>query len=184
MDRAAHEADADTPLIRPTEPADALAISALLGRIGTVEGTLQMPDAALASRLEMLQRIDPHDCKLVAVAADGTVVGSAGLHLSHPGLRRRHVRLLGIGIAPEWQGRGLGRRMMARLLDWADNWAGVLRIELLVHADNERAIALYESLGFVQEGRHVGYALKNGRYVDSFSMARLHPKPPQLPAAG
>jgi len=179
MDSAAHEADANDVIIRAMEPADALGVSALLGRIGTVEGTLQIPDAALATRLEFLQRVEPQDCKLVAVAG-GQIVGSAGLHTVQTSLRRRHVRLLGIGLAPEWQGRGLGRRMITRLLDWADNWAGVLRVELHVHADNPRAIALYRRLGFVEEGRHVGYALKGGQYVDSFSMARLHPRPPVI----
>jgi len=167
-------------LIRAAEPADAAAVSALLGRPGTVEGTLQVPDMPVASRLDFLQRIEPRDCKLVAVA-DGQVVAMGGLHTVQASLRRSHVRLLGLAVAPEWQGRGLGRQMMARLLDWADHWAGVLRIELHVHVDNERAIALYRSLGFVEEGHHRGYALKNGRYVDSLSMARLHPQPPTLP---
>jgi putative acetyltransferase len=135
--------------IRPAEPGDAAGVSALLGRIGTVEGTLQVPDAALASRLEMLQRIEPRDCKLVAVAG-GAIVGMAGLHTANASLRRAHVRLLGIGLDVAWQGRGVGRHLMDRLLHWADGWAGVLRIELFVHADNAPAIALYRSLGFVE----------------------------------
>jgi len=69
---------------------------------------------------------------------------------------------------------------MARLLDWADNWAGVLRVELVVHADNERAQALYRNMGFVEEGRMQAYAMKNGRYVDAIAMARLHPAPPSM----
>jgi putative acetyltransferase len=167
-------------VIRPLEPADAPAVSALLGRPGVVEGTLQMPDMPIASRLEVLQRLDPRDCKLGAFAA-GELAGIAGLHTVQPSLRRSHVRLLAIGIAPEWQGNGLARQLMLRLLDWADRWAGVLRIELHVHEDNARAIALYRSLGFAEEGRHRAYALKDGRYVDSLSMARLHPAPPTLP---
>ncbi len=182
MDRAAdRQADADDIVIRAQEPGDALGMSAMLGRLGTVEGTLQIPDAAHASRLEFLQKVEPQDCKLVAVVGN-EVVGSAALHSAGTSLRRRHVRSLGIAIAQEYQGRGLGRRLITRLLDWADNWGGVLRIELHVHADNDRARALYESLGFVEEGRHVGYALKAGRYVDSFSMARLHPNPPRIAA--
>ena len=165
--------------IRAAEPADAAGISAFLGRPGTVEGTLQVTDMPVASRLEFLQRIEPRECRLVAVAG-GEIVGSAGLHIAGGSLRRAHVRGLGIGIAPEWQGRGIGRRMIERLLDWADNWGGVLRIELHVHADNPGAKRLYESLGFVDEGRHKGYALKGGEYVDSFSMARLHPRPPVI----
>ena len=52
-----------------------------------------------------------------------------------------------------------------------------------VQFDAQHAIALYRSLGFVEEGRHRAYALKDGRYIDSLSMARLHPRPPQLPGA-
>ena len=166
-------------LIRAAEPGDAAAISALLGQAGTFEGTLQLPDMPVASRLEFHQRMDTQGCKLVAFA-QGDIIGMAALHLQQPSLRRSHVRGLAIGIAPQHQGRGLGRMLMTRLLEWADNWSGVLRVELLVHADNERAISLYRSLGFVEEGRHKAYALKNGRYVDSLSLARLHPSPPRL----
>ena len=173
-------APAGDVVIRAAEPADATGISALLGRLGTVEGTLQIPDMPIASRLDYLQRIDPRECRLVATVGDA-IVGSAGLHVVGTSLRRQHARMLGIGLAPEWQGRGLGRRMIQRLLDWADDWAGVLRIELHVHADNPRAKALYESMGFAEEGRHRGYALKSGEYVDSFSMARMHPRPPAVP---
>jgi putative acetyltransferase len=154
-------------------------VSVLTGASGTFEGTLQLPDMPVASRLEWLQKIEPHSCRLVAVA-QGRVVGSAGLHLAGTSLRRSHVRGLGIGIASSHQGRGVGRLLISRLLDWADNWAGVLRVELTVHADNERAIALYRAMGFVEEGRHIGYSMKNGRYVDALCMARLHPSQPRL----
>ena len=176
MDEA-QKADATALVIRPAEPSDAAAISELIGRAGTFEGTLQLPDMPVASRLEFLQKIEPGSCKLVALEGS-RLVGSAGLHQLQASLRRSHVRMLGIGIAEEWQGRGLGRTLIARLLDWADNWAGVLRVELTVHADNDRAIALYRSMGFAEEGRHRAYALKGGRYVDALFMARLHPQPP------
>jgi L-phenylalanine/L-methionine N-acetyltransferase len=176
MDDTAHEA---AITIRSQEPQDAEQLFAVMGSLGTFEGTLQLPDMPIAMRLERLRQVDPHSCKLVAVA-ENRIVGAAGLHLGHPGLRRLHARELGIGIAREWQGQGLGRRLIARLLDWADNWAGVLRVELNVHADNDRAMALYRSMGFIEEGRHRAYALKNGRYIDVLTMARLHPAQPQI----
>jgi L-phenylalanine/L-methionine N-acetyltransferase len=179
MDGTAHQAPVT---IRSQEPEDAEQISALIGSIGTFEGTLQLPDMPVAMRLERIKQVDERGCKLVAVA-DGRIVGAAGLYVSHGALRRLHSRELGIGITREWQGRGVGRQLIARLLDWADNWAGVLRVELTVHADNDRAIALYRSMGFVEEGRHRAYAMKNGRFVDAFFMARLHPNQP-LVAAG
>lgn len=180
MDSAAHEADAPAFTIRAQEPSDAAAVSALIGTPGTFEGLLQLPDMPVASRLEFLEKVEPGACRLVAVA-NGSVIGQAGLHNPHVNLRRAHVRMLGIAVAPAWQGKGVGRELIARLLDWADNWTTVLRIELTVHADNDRAIALYKSMGFVEEGRHRAYAIKDGRFMDAYSMARLHPNPPELP---
>ncbi|HEX2543943.1 MAG TPA: GNAT family N-acetyltransferase [Ramlibacter sp.] len=179
MDSPAHQAS--TIEIRSFEPTDAHAVSAMLGAPGAFEGTLQLPEVPVSSRIEYLQKHDPMGCKLVAVCG-GEVVGMAGLHPVHPGLRRSHVRILGIVIAPAWQGRGIGRQLLQRLLAWADDWANVLRVELNVHADNDRAIALYRSMGFVEEGRHRGYVLKAGQYVDALTMARWHPKPPVLSA--
>ena len=175
----AHKADDSSITIRAMEPADAHEVSALTGAHGTFEGTLQLPDMPVASRLEWLQKVEPLSCRLVAVCR-GEVVGSAGLHPAGNSLRRSHARMLAIGIAPGFQGRGIGLMLIARLLDWADNWAGVLRVELMVHADNDRAMALYRSMGFEDEGRHRAYAMKDGRYVDSLSMARLHPNPPRI----
>jgi L-phenylalanine/L-methionine N-acetyltransferase len=177
----AHEANADSIRIRSAEPQDAPAISAHLSESGVFEGLLQVPDVPIASRLEYLQKVDPHACRLVALAGD-EVIGAAGLHVAQTTLRRMHTRTLGLSVSPAWQGRGIGRKLLARLLDWSDNWAGVLRVELHVHADNDRALALYRSMGFVEEGRHKAFGLKNGRYVDAFSMARLHPNPPSIAA--
>jgi putative acetyltransferase len=174
-----HNADVAAITIRSQEPQDAAEASALMGQPGIFEGTLQLPDMPVASRIEHMQKVEAQSCRLVALA-DGRIVGLAGLHPVSSSLRRAHCRGLGIGIAAGWQGRGVGRLLIARLLDWADNWAGVLRVELEVHVDNERAIGLYRALGFEQEGRHRAFALKDGAYVDALCMARLHPSPPRL----
>ena len=85
-------------------------------------------------------------------------------------------------VAADFQGRGIGDQLMRGLLDWADNWAGVLRVELTVFTDNTRAIALYKRHGFMQEGLMRAYALRGGVYADTLSMARLHPNQPTLPS--
>jgi L-phenylalanine/L-methionine N-acetyltransferase len=77
--------------------------------------------------------------------------------------------------------QGVGNALMLALLDYADRWALLLRIELTVYADNARAIALYRRHGFAVEGTHRAYALRDGAFVDALAMARLHPQPPQLP---
>ena len=69
---------------------------------------------------------------------------------------------------------------MAAMCDYADHWAGVLRLELTVYTDNEAAIALYRKFGFEIEGTHRAYAMRDGAYADVLAMARLHPHPPRL----
>jgi L-phenylalanine/L-methionine N-acetyltransferase len=172
--------------IRAAEPADAAAMSALMGSPGVFEGTLQMPYAAVASRVERFSKIDSNSVVLVAVqphAETGAerIVAHAGLFTPQTSLRRMHVRGLGITVALDVQGQGIGDRLMTGLLDWADNWAAVLRIELTVFTDNARAIALYQRHGFAQEGVMRAYALRDGAYADALAMARLHPQPPALP---
>ncbi|HUR88335.1 MAG TPA: GNAT family N-acetyltransferase [Ramlibacter sp.] len=166
-------------VIRSAEPEDAAELAALLGLPGVYEGLLQTPHTPNASRIEYHQKVEPRECRLVAVS-DGKIVGMAGLHIMGTTLRRSHARTLGLFVIPEMQGRGIGRKLLASVIDWADKWGHVLRIELHVHADNERAHALYKSMGFIDEGRHKGFALRGGQYIDSVSMARLHPNPPRI----
>jgi L-phenylalanine/L-methionine N-acetyltransferase len=169
--------------VRAAEPSDAAAISALMGSDGVVEGTLQMPLMAVASRVERLAKTDINNLQLVAVSAadpQEQLVGAANLFQSHLSPRRVHSRVLGITVAAGWQGQGIGQQLMREVTHWADNWAHVLRIELTVFADNARAIALYERHGFVREGVMRAFALRDGAYVDALAMARLHPKPPSI----
>jgi putative acetyltransferase len=46
------------------------------------------------------------------------------------------------------------------------------RVELSVFVDNEPALALYRSLGFVVEGTKKFAAIRNGAYMDEYLMAR------------
>ncbi len=89
---------------------------------------------------------------------------------------------LGIAVASGVQGQGVGTALMKAMCDYADHWAGVLRLELTVFTDNEPAIALYRRFGFEIEGTHRAYAMRDGAYVDPYAMARLHPNPPRIGA--
>jgi putative acetyltransferase len=172
-------------LIRRARPSDAGAFARLMGEAGVYANLMQVPypsEAAWAARLADNDTPGKADLLLVAERA-GEVAGSAGLHPVGPHVRRRHVMVLGISVAPAAQGQGVGTSLMQALLDYADRWAQVLRVELNVFADNARAIALYRKFGFVHEGTHRAYALRDGAYVDSLSMARLHPSPPRIDAS-
>ena len=108
-----------------------------------------------------------------AALVNGRVVGNAGLHPVNDNPRQKHVCSLGISVAEAYQGRGVGRALMNACLDFADQWANYARVELTVHADNARAIKLYESLGFEHEGRLRDFSFREGGYVDALFMGRL-----------
>jgi putative acetyltransferase len=115
---------------------------------------------------------------VLAAVLDDQPVGLAGLHPVGASVRRRHSMMLGITVAKASQGQGVGQALMTALLDYADNWAQVFRVELTVFHDNERAIRLYERHGFEHEGRMKAYAMRDGAYEDVLTMARLHPRQP------
>jgi ribosomal-protein-alanine N-acetyltransferase len=71
-----------------------------------------------------------------------------------------------IGVDPAYQGRGIGRALLASLLAYADG--GVVFLE--VRTDNAAAIALYERNGFVTVGVRKRYYRVSG--ADAYTMRR------------
>ena len=71
-----------------------------------------------------------------------------------------------IGVDPECQGRGVGRRLLDNLLAFAGQGA----VFLEVRTDNAAAIALYESVGFVTIGLRKRYYRVSG--ADAYTMRR------------
>ena len=120
---------------------------------------------------------------LLVAEVNGELVGQGGLHPAGVAIRRRHAMYLGISVASAAQRQGIGTALMTALCDYADNWLACLRIELTVYTDNEIAQRLYRNFGFEIEGTLRAYALREGVYVDAYSMARLHPNPPTLARA-
>ncbi len=101
----------------------------------------------------------------VAARAAALLVGYAGIAR----LRRTppfEYEVHTIGVDPAYQGRGIGRRLLADLLDFADG--GVVHLE--VRTDNAAAIALYRDLGFVEVGMHKRYYRTSG--ADAYMMRR------------
>lgn len=170
--------------IRRAREADAPAFCAMFTDPSVYGGTLQMPYPSEAHWRKRLADSDQPGTRHIHLVAerDGQLLGSAGLHPAGDTPRRAHAMGLGITVAGPAQGQGVGKALMQALLQVADQWANVLRIELTVFADNVAAIALYRSVGFVEEGRLRGYAFRDGRYVDTLAMARWRPGANPAPA--
>ena len=169
-------------LIRRPRPDDAAAIASTMADPKVLPGLLQLPyvtEAFWRKRIEEMQSGSGTGELFIVAERDGAVVGNAGL-TPMTSVRRRHVMGLGMAVAHAAQGQGVGTALMQALIDWADRWAQVLRIELTVFTDNAAAIALYRKFGFEHEGTHRAYALRDGAYADVHAMARLHPNPPTL----
>jgi ribosomal-protein-alanine N-acetyltransferase len=81
------------------------------------------------------------------------------------------AEILSIGVAPEWQRRGIGRQMVGGLVRAARR-AEVSRLFLEVAGDNVAAGALYLSLGFKPAGgRKDYYKRAGGENVDAVILA-------------
>jgi L-phenylalanine/L-methionine N-acetyltransferase len=115
----------------------------------------------------------PEERTGIVAVLEGRIVGSADI-FQYKG-RRRHVGDLGMSVHDDFQRRGIGSALMAALIDVADNWLDLKRLELTVYVDNAPAIQLYQKFGFEVEGTRRCDAFRAGQYVDSFAMARLRP---------
>ena len=162
--------------IRALEVEDAAELARLQGMPGYRFGTLRPPYPSVASVRKFFERPAPDDLFLGAFIGEH-LVGTAGLHRKAG--RQRHVADLGMGVADDLNGRGIGTALLQALLDAADNWLDLRRIELTVFFDNERGIRLYERNGFEREGILRAAAFREGRYVDVIAMARLKGIPDQ-----
>ena len=103
---------------------------------------------------------------------ESKIVGTIGLHVSENS-RLRHSGSIGIMVHKDYQGRGIGKKLMATIIDLADNWLMLKRLELGVFIDNTRALKLYKSFGFEIEGTKKCAAIRNGKYVDEYIMGRI-----------
>ena len=157
--------------IRKAEPSDAEAIWKCYTAPLVVRNTLQLPYRSLESVRELLTKGGEGGHILVAVI-DGEVAGMIGLHTySRP--RINHRAEIGMMVRDDWQGKGVGKAMMQAVIDLAEKWLNLARIELTVFTDNEPAISLYRKFGFEIEGTLRKHAFRDGEFVDSYVMARV-----------
>jgi putative acetyltransferase len=161
-------------VIRRADVADADAMQAIFSGRKVIAGTLQIPYPSVEAWRKRLQDGTASGHTLVA-SIDGSVVGMGGLHPGGRSPRRHHVGDLFLAVRDDAQGRGVGSALMRATLDLADNWLNLQRVELWVFTDNLAAVALYRKFGFVVEGTCRAHAFRDGRYCDTYAMARLHP---------
>lgn len=122
---------------------------------------------------DFIRRIQDSDRELMLVAiVDGKHAGTCSLMGIGEYKRYRHRCSIAIALYQEYCGRGIGKMMLKTVLGIAKE-NGYEQAELEVVADNKKAIALYESLGFEEYGRfpdNMKYG--DGNYADACWMMK------------
>jgi RimJ/RimL family protein N-acetyltransferase len=149
-------------------------------RAGVIKHEDELPSevAVYADRVRSRLCATDGSALMLVAEVDGAIVGEASLE--RIGFRMlRHVGVVSIGTHPSTWGRGVGRALLERLLQWArthrDADGGrVLRVELYTRADNARGLALYRALGFTLEGVRRRFVRRDdGTFVDDLVMGLL-----------
>jgi len=159
----------DDLIIRPVLLQDAEALWTIARQEGVIETTMALPSLRLEQRMKSLSKLGENDHYMVAERAS-QVVGVAGLTVGTG--RLRHSGSLFVYVARQHQGQGIGTRLVQTLLDLADQWLLLRRVELTVLTENEGAKRLYERLGFVVEGCRKMSVISQGELKDEWLMAR------------
>jgi len=156
--------------LRALEPEDLAGFIELRAQPLAYANTLGVPHPRAADWKSRLESPTDGARHIVAIVG-GKLVGCASVRVRAE--RRAHAGDIGISVHDAYAGRGIGKALLAAILDLADNWLALRRLELTVFADNTPAIALYEGLGFEREGYLRAYAFRAGQYVDALAMARV-----------
>jgi RimJ/RimL family protein N-acetyltransferase len=138
--------------VRPIDSRDRDAFSAWFGRLSDESRRRRFlgPKPELSAReLTYLTEVDHvSHTALVALDGGGRMIGEARYATSAPGDRTAE---LAITVADEWQGRGVGTRLAARVIE-AARANGMTRLTALTLWDNSAAMALLHRLGFLRAG--------------------------------
>ena len=131
--------------------------------------------AAVAEERDGIASEPPVDVEARAASweIDSTLLAEAGgeiLGSIHVGVSRFGYGEIGMQVAREWRGRGVGSALLAAAIERARE-QGLHKLSLEVFAHNTAGIALYRKFGFVEEGRRVAhYRRESGELWDSIVM--------------
>jgi len=161
-----------TVTLRPAVAADADAICTIFNqgiadRLATLETALRTP----AERREWLADRGPRHPVVVAETA-GAVIGWGSLNRFNPRDAYDHVADFSVYVERSWRGKGVGRRLLDRLIDLARD-TGFHKMVLAALPTNAAGVALYSRAGFIRVGIYREQGQLDGRWVDVLIMERL-----------
>ena len=129
------------------------------------DGIATEPPVNRVERRRMLvERLDDEEAALLVAWVDARFAGTLSAEL------RRGIVSMGMLVARDLRGRGIGKALLSALLDWVRT-TDAHKVTLEVWPHNAAALALYRGAGFVEEGRfRRHYRRSNGELWDSIPM--------------
>jgi putative acetyltransferase len=158
-------------VVRAFEPSDVDALAPVFTQASVVADTLQLPFQSVQELRERWKGSD-REMRVLVAEVSGKAIAMGSVHRSHRG-RQSYVGSIGMAVSEQHRGAGVGGALLNALIEVAERWLGILRLELSVYVDNLAAIQLYRSRGFEVEGVARAFALRDGEAVDAFHMARV-----------
>ncbi len=107
--------------------------------------------------------------QIIIAEVQGHIVGITGF-TGGKTKRIQHVGEFGISVLRKFWNQGIGKALVENLIEWAGKSGVIRKINLRVRVDNERAIKLYKSLGFSNEGLISRQFLINNKFYDAYCM--------------
>ncbi len=160
--------------IRPLRLSDTDDVYEIMHMPNVLWGASLLPSTTIDSWRKTIEGWVSDDRMHAFVAdIDGKVVGAINLKVG--AARQSHIGTLAIAVHDMYQGQSIGKMLLITAIDLADNWLNLVRLELDVSVDNERAINLLKRFDFEVEGRKRCAAFHSGNYIDRYHMGRLHP---------
>jgi len=163
-------------VVRSAKAKDAASVRILAkGIMCEMEFGITEPDEYTVTddeELAFIEKLNTSETGLALVAeCEGKVIGFMDFQPKSNRRRLNHVHEFGMCVEKEYRELGIGRRLLEVMLEFARQNTGIKKVALSVLANNERAIHLYKSLGFQEEGRLVrAIKIANETYVDDIRM--------------
>jgi RimJ/RimL family protein N-acetyltransferase len=150
--------------IRPADEGDRMPLAILFAEVAEErDGIATEPPVDLEARA-------------AAFVLEGTLLAVAGRNLVgaiHVEPSRHGFGEIGMEVARDWRGRGVGSALLAAAIAWARG-RGLHKLSLSVFPHNAVAIALYRKFGFLEEGRRIKqFRRASGELWDAIEMGLL-----------
>jgi L-amino acid N-acyltransferase YncA len=160
-------------VVRPATEADVPAIASIYA-VAVATGTASWeltPPSIEEMRARFRAIVDGDYPYLVAVRA-GQVQGYAYASAFRPRPGYRHTIENSVYVAAAAQGQGMGRALLAELIDAcaAKGWRQMVAV--IGGTENVASVRLHAALGFVEVGRLPATGRKFGRWLDCIQMQR------------